>query len=926
MIFHVNGRTFAAEPRPGQCLRTLLRDLGWFGVKKGCDAGDCGACTVWLDGVPVHSCLVPAFRAAGRQVTTIEGLASPEGLHPMQQAVIDAQGFQCGFCTAGLTMTAAGLNEEDRRDLPRALKGNLCRCTGYRSIEDAIHGVKSVEDPEPGAAFGSNLAAPASIAVVTGKAPYTLDTHIDGLLHMKLLRSPHAHARIRSIRKDGALAVPGVHAVLTWEDVPRKLFSAATHDDYHSDPNDTYILDNVVRHVGQRVAAVVADSVGAAEEGCCRLVVDYELLPAVFDPEEAMSAGAPILHHKGSGAGIQTPGRNILLELHGGVGDVEAGFAEADVIHEATYSTHRVQHAHFETHCSISWIDDDHRLNVRTSSQTPFLTKAKLCYLFSLYPNSVRVFCERVGGGFGAKQEMVTEDICALATLKTGRPVQLEYTREEQFFGATTRHPMKVRVKAGAKRDGALTALQLRIVSNTGAYGTHGGSTLFHSTGESVSVYRCPNKKIDAYAVYTNMPPAGAFRGYGLSQTIFAVESAMDELARSLNMDPFEFRHRNVVRPGDPMASLDWGSHDVDYGSYGLDQCLDLVRNALAGGNGGAAPEGDDWLKGKGVALAMIDCAPPTEHRSEACLSLEADGCYHLTIGSPEFGNGSTTVRHQIVATILGASPDRVFSIQSDTDRTGYDTGPFASTGTSVAGKAVQAAAEALRDRILEFAARHCGMSPDKCRLGPDSVICDGARFRLVDLHRAASEAGRLMRVIRKAYGTPRTVAFNVQGFSIAVHRVTGEIKILQSVQAVDAGVVINPQQLRGQVEGAIAQGLGSALYEKMVFDQEGRIVNPTLRNYRIPAFADVPRSEVYFAETTDAFGPLGAKSMSEAPINPVAPALANALADATGVRFHDLPLSPDRIYKLILETAPKTRRHADEAAPDHPGDAGQRS
>jgi CO/xanthine dehydrogenase Mo-binding subunit/aerobic-type carbon monoxide dehydrogenase small subunit (CoxS/CutS family) len=905
MNYHVNGRTFSSEPRPGQCLRTFLRDLGWLGVKKGCDAGDCGACTVWLDGVPVHSCLVPAFRAEGRQVTTIEGLAADGEFHPVQQAFIDAQGFQCGFCTAGLTMTAASLDEEERKDLPRMLKGNLCRCTGYHSIEDAIRGIKSTEEPQPGESFGSSVAAPASAAIVTGKERYTLDMHIDGLLHLKLLRSPHAHARILSIRKDRALAVPGVHAVFTWEDVPRLLFTTANHDDYHSDPNDTYILDNVVRHVGQRVAAVVADSVRTAEEGCRSLEVDYQLLPAVFDPEEAMSVGAPVLHDKGAESRIQRPGRNILLELHGGVGDVEAAFAQADVIHEATYSPHRAQHAHLETHCTISWIDENQRLNVRTSSQTPFLTKAKLCYLFRLYPDSVRVFCERVGGGFGAKQEMVTEDICALATIKTGRPVQLEYTREEQFFGATTRHPMKIHVKAGAKRDGELTALQLRIVSNTGAYGTHGGSVLFHSTGESVAVYRCPNKKVDAYAVYTNTVPAGAFRGYGLSQTIFAVESAMDELARALNMDPIEFRHLNVIRPGDPMTSLSVEPHDLDYGSYGLDQCLDLVRDALAKGNGHAGPEGAEWLAGKGVALAMIACTPPTEHRSEACLSLEADGKYHLTIGSPEFGNGSTTVRSQVVATVLGTFPSHVISIQSDTDRTGYDTGPFGSTGTTVAAKAVHLAAESLRERILNFAARYCGASRDKCRLESDAVVCDGTRIRLVDLHNAARQAGQLLGVVRKAYGTPRTVAFNVHGFRIGVHRVTGEIKILQSVHAADAGVPINPLQLRGQVEGAIAQGLGSALYEKMVFDQEGRVVNPTFRHYRIPAYADIPRSEVYFARTTDVFGPLGAKSMSEAPINPVAPALANALADATDIRFHDLPLAPDRIYRVIFEKHP---------------------
>jgi CO/xanthine dehydrogenase Mo-binding subunit/aerobic-type carbon monoxide dehydrogenase small subunit (CoxS/CutS family) len=911
MSFHVNGQSFACQPRPGQCLRTLLRELGWFGVKKGCDTGDCGACTVWLDGAPVHSCLVPAFRAEGRSITTIEGLAEDGRLHPVQQAFIAAQGFQCGFCTAGLIMTAASLNEQQRQDLPHTLKGNLCRCTGYRAIEDALRGVQLIEQPQPGAAFGSSVASPASEAIVTGQARYTLDVHLDGLLHLKVLRSPHAHARIRSICKDQALAVPGVRAVFTWEDVPRLPFTTANHDDYHSDPNDTYMLDDVVRHVGQRVAAVVADSEGAAEEGCRRLEVDYEVLPAVFDPEAAMLPGAPVLHDKGAEARIQRPGRNILLELHGGVGDVEQGFVQADVLYEGTFATHRAQHAHLETHCTIAWVDEHRRLNVRTSSQTPFLTRAKLCYLFSLYPDSVRVFCERVGGGFGAKQEMVTEDLCALAAIKTGRPVQFEYTREEQFFGSTTRHPMTVRVKAGARRDGTLTALQLRIVSNTGAYGTHGGSVLYHSTGESVAVYRCPNKKIDAFAVYTNTVPAGAFRGYGLSQTIFAVESALDELARRLGMDPIEFRHRNVVRPGDPMTSLGTEAHDLDYGSYGLDQCLDHVRDALRRGNGVARPAGDDWLEGKGVALAMIACTPPTEHRSEARLSLAADGKYHLAIGSPEFGNGSTTVRHQIVATILGTSLARVVSIQADTDRTGYDTGPFGSAGTSVAARAVQLAAEALRERLLDFAARQSGAPRERCHLTEDAVDCDGTRLGLAELYQAAQQTGHHLEVMRKAYGSPRTVAFNVHGLRLAVHRITGEIKILQSVQAVDAGVVIHPLQLRGQVEGGIAQGLGWALFEKMVFDAEGRVLNPAFRHYRIPAFADVPRSEIWFAQTRDAFGPLGAKSMSEAPINPVAPALANALADATGIRFQKLPLAPDCIYQAILEKHPPTEGYA---------------
>ncbi len=468
MPFYVNGKTFTSEPHAGQCLRTYLRDLGWFGVKKGCDAGDCGACTVWLDGVPVHSCITPAFRAVDRAVTTIEGLATGDDLHPVQQAFLDAQGFQCGFCTAGMIMTSATLSEDDKADLPRVLKGNLCRCTGYRAIEDAICGVLPERGDLANAACGGNVPPPAGPRIVTGQEPYTLDTAVPGLLHLKLARSPHAHARIVSIETADALATEGVHAVYTWQDVPRRLYTSAIHDDYHVDPNDTYLLDNVVRFVGQRVVAVLADSEAAAEEGCRRVKIEYEILPAVFDPEAAMRVGAPVLHDKGGDSFIRHPERNLLLEIHGNIGDVEAGFAEADIVHEGTYESHRVQHAHLETHASIAWIDEGGRLNVRTSSQSPFIAKDKLCYLFALHPENVRVFCERVGGGFGGKQEVLTEDLCAFAALQTGRPVKLEFTREEEFTATSTRHPMKVQVKLGAKvgrhahRDAAPDRLQYR--------------------------------------------------------------------------------------------------------------------------------------------------------------------------------------------------------------------------------------------------------------------------------------------------------------------------------------------------------------------------------------------------------------------------------------------------------------------------------
>ncbi|KOU30970.1 aldehyde oxidase [Streptomyces sp. WM6373] len=898
MTYTVNGKNFDEVPAPGQCLRTFLRGLGHFGVKKGCDAGDCGACTVWVDGDPVHSCITPAFRAEGREVTTIEGLGSPGGLHPMQRQFRDAPGFQCGFCTAGMIMTSATFTESQKADLPRALKGNLCRCTGYRGIEDAVKGVVGIEDAAPGRAVGTSVGAPAANDVVTGRAEFTMDTRMEGMLHLKVLHSPHAHARIVSVDKSAALAVPGVHRVYTWEDVPRRPYTTAIHTDHLVDPDDTFILDDTVRFVGQRVAAVLADTVAAAEEGCRKVVVRYEPLPAVFDPEAAMADGAPQLHGSDDPF-VRDPVHNVLLELHSHIGDVDAGFARADVIHEGTYFSPRVQHAHLETHGSIAWMEDG-RLNVRTSSQSPSIAKVKLSYLFALRPDQLRVFCVRMGGGFGGKQEVISEDLAALATLDTGRPVCFEYTREEEFTTASPRHPMSLTVKLGAKSDGTLTALQVRNVSNTGAYGNHGGETLY-AGGAAVMIYRCPNKKYDAYSVYTNTIPSGALRGYGMTQPAFAVESAMDELARALHIDPLELRRRNIVLPGDPLVAMHDGPDDVMFTENGLGKCIDLVDAALAR-TADRPPPGPEWLVGVGVAASLHETAPPTDHVSEAWVTLGNDLIYEVAVGTSEFGEGTSTAHVQIAATQLGTTPSRIRLVQSDTDRTGFDTGAFASAGLFVAGNAVLRAANAVRDRILEFAAAQTGVHVVMCSMDDESVVCGDQRMSLAELVALARARGIRFTAARKAYGSPRSVTSNTQGFRIAVHRVTGEIRILQSVHAADAGALINPAQVRGQVEGGVAQGIGFALTENYQVDAGGAMVNPNLRNYRIPTYADVPRTELLLVDSSDSVGPMRAKGMAECCVNPVAPALANALHDATGVRFRALPLTPERIYSRLGE------------------------
>ncbi|MFJ2919191.1 molybdopterin-dependent oxidoreductase [Streptomyces sp. NPDC087307] len=902
MKVEVNGRCFEEEPRPGQCLRTYLRERGWFGVKKGCDAGDCGACTVHVDGRPVHSCLYPAFRADGRTVTTVEGLASPDGeLHPVQQRFLDAQGFQCGFCTAGFLMTTASLDADQLADLPRAFKGNLCRCTGYRAIEDAVRGVCHAESPDAGESVGRNLPAPAGPQVVTGTARYTFDIEVPGVLHMKVLRSPHAHARITSVDTAAALRVPGVHAVFTHRDAPERHFSTARHEHPEEDPDDTRVLDDTVRHVGQRVAAVVADSEAAAEEGCRRVEVTYEVLPAVLDPEEAMRPGAPVVHDKdATTARIARPRDNVVGEVHGETGDVEAGFAEADAVYEGTFRTQRVQHASLETHGAVAWLDEDDRLVVRSSTQTPFLTRRALCALYDLPHDRVRVVAGRVGGGFGGKQEMLVEDLVALAVLRLRRPVKLEYTRAEQFHGATTRHPFTIGVKAGARRDGTLTALRLRVVSNTGAYGNHGPAVMFHSVGESTAVYRAPHKKVDAYSVYTHTVPAGAFRGYGLGQVMFAVESALDELARELGMDPLEFKAKNIIGPGEAMITPNGEEEDLHIASYGLDQCLAIVRRARTEPVGEPVPEG--WLVGEGAALAMIATGPPGGHIADARAALLPDGGFELGVGTAEFGNGTTTVHRQIAAGELATTVDRITVRQSDTDVVRHDTGAFASTGVVVAGKATLRATRALADLLLDFAAVHLGVPRADCRLAEEAVLHPGGRLPLKELYTAARAVGVGFAAEGHFGGTPRSVAFNAQWFRIAVDPGTGEIRILRSVHAADAGQVMNPMQCRGQVEGGVAQALGATLFENVRIDERGEVGTAAFRRYRLPQYADVPRTEVHFMETADAIGPLGAKSMSESPFNPVAPAFANALRDATGVRFTRLPLTRDRVWLALSD------------------------
>jgi putative selenate reductase molybdopterin-binding subunit len=996
----INAKTHEIDCEPRDTLFTVLRRLGYYGVKFGDEQGLTGSDTVIFDSRPVNSNLMLAAQAEGHLIVTIEGLGEhpdqgwrkTDGLHPIQQAFVEGGAIQCGYCTPAQVLAAKALLDKNPNpselEVREAISGVLCRCTGYAKPVQAILRAAAVlrgeafpdenqtwnwiqpNDSNPAGGdtasggFSGELqtrvmpkmvVAPQAspyqtvgkpekkvdaIKLVQGKPAFAADIEPRGMLHAKVLHSPHAHARIVKIDTSKAKALEGVAAVLTWQDIPRIVYSTAGQSDPIPGPLDAFSLDKKVRFVGDRVAFVAAETSEIAEAALKLIDVEYEILDAILDPSLSMQPSSIRIHDEPEYVNFADshPEKNLAAEIRIDIGDVEKGFAEADQIFEAEYVVPKVQQAHIEPHVCLTYWDEDDRLTIRTSTQVPFHVRRMLAPVLGLPIKRIRVIKPRIGGGFGGKQEVLMEDVAAHLTIATRRPVLYEYTREEEFTAARSRHPMRVRMKTGVKRDGTITANEMYALSDTGAYGCHALTVTGNTGHKSMALYvgdgkyrKAPNIRFYADVVYTNTPPAGAFRGYGVPQGYWPLDRHMEKIARALNLDPLDFRLKNAMRPGEfhPFSTA-WNEgrepRPEVINTVGLEQCVAQARAASGWddkfGNEtwhqSADPSRATKRKGIGVAMVMQGTAIPYLDMGGASIKMNDDGSFNLLVGATDLGTGSDTVLAQMAAEVLGVPLDDMICYSSDTDFTPFDKGAYASSTTYISGTAAVNAARDVATQIKTRAAKMLNANlpldettskpvlvyePDSIRLvdrqaiAPDGRAVSLAEIALDSLHH--SDQKQIMGVA--SYVSPSSPPpFAAQFAEVTVDIETGCVTVDNLVMAVDSGIIINPLTASGQIEGGMVQALGYAVCEEMRYDLLGAARERDLGDYHIFRSDEVPSLETIFVETFEPSHPFGVKAVAEIPMDGVAPAVGNAILDAIGANVDQNPATPERVWQAI--------------------------
>jgi xanthine dehydrogenase molybdenum-binding subunit len=930
MDLTVNGKTYSLEPRPGEMLSDLLRErLGLTGTKIGCNEMECGACTVLVDGEPVLSCNYPAGRASGKQILTIEGLAQmtqaghagdQATIHPLQEAFIKYGAVQCGFCIPGQLMTAYALLQRQpnpaEADIRHALKDTLCRCAGYPTIISAIqaaaHSLRTGEAlpepvlPETSApleVIGTVQSRPDALAKVTGQALFSDDLRFDDMLHACAKRAVRPHAIVKRIDVSQARALPGVAAVLTAEDIPGEHNHGLVIYDW---PTLVGVGERI-RYVGDSVAIVAAETRAIAIQALDLIEVEYEPQPVIHDAVQARQPDAPQLH----------PNGNLLKHIKVRKGDMQQGFADADVILEHTFHTQITDHAFLEPECSIARLTPEGRVEIYVGSQIPYSDRSQAARVLGWPEDRVRVIGQLMGGGFGGKEDIMGQIHAALLAVATGRPVKLLFDRHESLLVHPKRHATQIRVKIGAKRDGRLTAVESELYGDTGAYASLGEKVLTRATTHSSGPYDVPNARADCYAMYTNNPPAGAFRGFGVTQSAFAVESMMDMLAKELDLDPIELRRRNALRVG---STTNTGQLLTE--SVGLEECIERVSAELQRQAGdqpfiaqpvpGAPHLRQAW--GFAVAYKNTGLGGGAPDKAGAEVELYADGSLEVRTSSAELGQGLVTVLRMIVAQEFNQPPEKVKVLVMDTDLT-PDGGPTtASRQTFVSGNAARHAAQTLRQAVASTLAEKFDYPPDQVRFIEGLAQVNGHAIPLGDVVAMLRAEGREPRALYE-YWAPETrplgqggdmhfaYSFAAQAAQVEVNTLTGEVRVLRVIAANDVGRAINPLGLKGQVEGGIMMGLGNALTEHFIVE-DGKVFTDRLARYRMPSIALTPDITPIIVEHPVDSGPYGAKGVGEIVSIPTTPAITNAIFHAVGVRVDRLPVDQSEIIRQMQVAA----------------------
>jgi putative selenate reductase molybdopterin-binding subunit len=980
----INGIDHNIDTAPSMTLFAALRSLGFHGVKFGDEGGLSGSDTVLLNGKPVNAGSLLAAQAEGHNIATIEALGEhpkqgwklTDGLHPLQKAFVETGAIQCGYCTPAQILAAKSLLEKNpnpsEAEVREAISGVLCRCTGYLKPVQAVlkaaaemrgdtpldwdsinwdFGTPQDNSPQSDAP-ASNLTgvlvrpkvvlSPESktwqtvgkpeikvdaVKLVQGKPAFAADFEKRGLLHAKVLHSPHAHALIKKIGTSKAKALEGVVAVLTWQDLPRVVYSTAGQSDPIPGPLDAFSLDKKVRFVGDRVAFVAAETAEIAEKALSLIEVEYEILPAILDSRESMTSKTRI-HDEPEYVNFadSNPEKNLAAEIRIDIGDVEKGFVEADQIFEAEYEVPKVQQAHIEPHVCVTYWDEDDRLVIRTSTQVPFHVRRMLAPVLGLPVKRIRVIKPRIGGGFGGKQEVLMEDVAAHLTIATKQPVLYEYTREEEFIAARSRHPMRVKMKTGVKKDGTITANSMYALSDTGAYGCHALTVTGNTGHKAMALYvgdgeyrKAPNIRFYADVVYTNTPPSGAFRGYGVPQGYWPLDRHMEKIARAMGFDPIDFRLKNAIHAGEyhPFSTA-WNEgrepRPEIIHTVGLEQCVAQGRAAIGWDDKYGNEEwrsgqlttnhGPSSRKGIGVAMVMQGTAIPYLDMGGASIKMNDDGSFNLLVGATDLGTGSDTVLAQMAAEVLGVPVEDMICYSSDTDFTPFDKGAYASSTTYISGTAAVNAAKIVAERIKVRAAMMLNLDKhediklkNRQAIAPDGRSVSMAEIALDSLHKNNQE--QIMGVA--SYVSPVSPPpFAAQFAEVTVDVETGQVTVDRLVMAVDSGVIINPLTASGQIEGGMAQALGYAVCEEMRYDEKGNALEIDFDRYHIFRADEMPELETIFVETFEPSHPFGVKAVAEIPMDGVAPAVGNAILDAVGANIDDNPVTPEKVWRAL--------------------------